>query len=50
MNNALKNTGSHDAAGAGRGSATVDSAPGKRTLTESMEGSSPVQRKADPDA
>ena len=47
MNNALKNTGSHDAAGAGRGSATVDSAPGKRTLTESMEGSSPVQRKAD---
>jgi hypothetical protein len=52
MNNALKNTGTHDADGAGRGSATADAGPGKRTLTESLAGSSTdgapaaVQRKA----
>jgi hypothetical protein len=39
MNNALKNTGTHDADGAGRGSATADAGPGKRTLTESLAGS-----------
>jgi hypothetical protein len=38
MNNALKNTGSHDADGTGRGSGTVDPAPGKQTLTGSMQG------------
>lgn len=54
MNNALKNTGSDGADGAGRGAASSDSAPGKRTLTESLEGSTsegasaPVQRKAAP--
>lgn len=54
MNNALQNTGLHGEDSAGRGSGTASSAPGKRTLTESLEGSSdgvasaPVQRKAAP--
>jgi hypothetical protein len=56
MNNALKNTGSLGGSDSGRGAATADSAPGKRTLTESLESSAPsdggttstVQRKAAP--
>ncbi len=51
MNNAIKNSGLHGGSDAsGRGSATADSAPGKRTLTESLEASSTVQRKAAPNA
>jgi hypothetical protein len=56
MNSALKNNGSQDSDGSGRSLGVADSGPGKRTLTESLEGSSsgggaaaaPVQRKAAP--
>ena len=60
MNNALKNTGLQGGADSGRGSSLAESAPGKRTLTESLEssassgsshdgaGESTVQRKAAP--
>jgi hypothetical protein len=55
MNNALKNNGSDGPDGSGRSHGGADSTPGKRTLTESLEGSSsgaaaaaPVQRKAAP--
>jgi len=51
MNNAIKNSGLHGGSDAyGRGAATADLAPGKRTLTESLEPSPTVQRKAAPNA
>lgn len=55
MNNALQNNGLHGSDSPGRSLGGADAAPGKRTLTESLEGSpssegaaAPVQRKAAP--